>query len=142
MDQYALLNENSCVGYCNTDKEGRPIYIERVSKLKADIIFQNYTDQQLIDYYIQSYERQLNIIFPECSKAKGHLVDKTVTILDLKDVSVWKLLTGQVKHFINLSIGITQDNYPETLGKMFIINSGMLFSGVWALFKHTMDPIT
>lgn len=45
MDQYALLNENSCVGYCNTDKEGRPVYIERVSKLKADIIFQNYTDQ-------------------------------------------------------------------------------------------------
>lgn len=45
MDQYALLNENSCVGYCNTDKEGRPVYIERVSKLKADVIFQNYTDQ-------------------------------------------------------------------------------------------------
>ena len=41
-----------------------------------------------------------------------------------------------------MSIGITQDNYPETLGKMFIINSGMLFSGVWTIFKHTMDTVT
>lgn len=44
MDQYALLSENSCVGYANTDKEGRPVYIERVCKLNADIIFQNYSD--------------------------------------------------------------------------------------------------
>jgi hypothetical protein len=69
-------------------------------------------------------------------------VERTVTILDVKDVSYMKMFTGQVKHFLQLTIGITSNNYPETLGEMYIINSGMLFSMVWAFVKHLIDPVT
>lgn len=53
-----------------------------------------------------------------------------------------KILTGDVKHFLFLTIGITQKNYPETLGQMFIINAGYFFSAVWAIFKPFLDPVT
>jgi hypothetical protein len=37
----------------------------------------------------------------------GRRIDKTVTILDLDKVSVMSLLTGKVKDFLKLTIGIT-----------------------------------
>lgn len=53
-----------------------------------------------------------------------------------------KILTGDVKKFLNLTIGITQQNYPETLGQMFIINAGILFSATWVIIKPLLDPVT
>ena len=41
-----------------------------------------------------------------------------------------------------MTINISQDNYPETLGKMYIINAGMLFSAVWTIVKPFLDPVT
>lgn len=38
--------------------------------------------------------------------------------------------------------GIMQDNYPENLGKMFIVNAPMLFTGVWAMCKSFIDERT
>lgn len=84
----------------------------------------------------------MQIIFPECSRATGKTVDRTVTILDLKGVSLLKLVAGKVKHFLDLTAGITQKNYPETLGQMYIINAGYFFSTFWAVFKGILDPVT
>lgn len=36
MSKYDFLKRNSCVGYCNVDWEGRPVYIEWLKYLKAD----------------------------------------------------------------------------------------------------------
>lgn len=38
--------------------------------------------------------------------------------------------------------GIMQDNYPENLGKMYIVNAPMLFTGVWAIVKNFIDERT
>lgn len=107
MTKYEKLRSNTCVGYCNTDKFGRPVYIERLKFLKADELFSHYSDNEMVEYYIQSYERQMGVIFPECSKAANKRIDRTVTILDLDKVSVMSVLTGKVKAFLKLTIGIT-----------------------------------
>lgn len=142
MSKFDFLKANTCVGYCNTDKFGRPVYIERLKFLDAEKLFSHYTDEEMVQYYIQSYERQLGIIFPECSKISDKRVDRTVTILDLDEVSVMSVLTGKVKAFLQLTIGITQDNYPETLGQMFVINSGFMFKAAWTIIKPFLDPVT
>lgn len=41
-----------------------------------------------------------------------------------------------------MGIGITQDYYPEIMGKMYIINAGYLFSGIWAIVKLWIDPVS
>ena len=76
-----------------------------------------------------------------CSKTYGSRVDKTVTILDLKGISL-SHISKQVYNFIQIASTIAQNNYPECLGNMFIINSPMLFSGVWALIKGWLDKKT
>ncbi|EAR98487.2 CRAL/TRIO, amine-terminal domain protein (macronuclear) [Tetrahymena thermophila SB210] len=128
-------------GYHKTDKLGRPIYIERIGMLKLTQLFQVTTEERLIKYYIQSYEILLNRIFPTCSQAIGHRVDQTVTILDLKGIPM-KMLSKQVYNFIQLASKVAQENYPEILGRMFIVNAPMLFSGVWAVIKPWIDEKT
>ena len=39
-------------GYCNTDKLGRPVYIELVRGLKAKECFEKFSDDELVDYYV------------------------------------------------------------------------------------------
>lgn len=97
MSRYDLLKNLMCEGYCNVDKGGRPVYVIKANKLKADDVFKNYTEDELVLYYVQSYERMLNLIMPECSKNIGRRVDTCCTIIDLEGVPVMKLLGGKVK---------------------------------------------
>lgn len=52
MKQYDYLKELIAEGYSNVDKGGRPVYITRAKYLKVDEVFKNYTDQQLVNYYV------------------------------------------------------------------------------------------
>jgi hypothetical protein len=57
MDQFTNIKEHYCHGYYNTDKLGRPMYIEKVNELNPKEMFKNYTDEQFFLYYVQSYDR-------------------------------------------------------------------------------------
>ena len=129
-------------GYYGIDKKGRPIYIEQVNSLRSTDMFAKYTDEQLSKYYMQSYERMLHIIFPECSRVAGRRIDSSVAIMDLKDANLLKLFSGKIKAFMMIAINIAQDFYPECLGSMYIINAGFFFSGCWAVVKGWVDPKT
>jgi hypothetical protein len=142
MKQYDLLKTLYAHGYYNTDRLGRPIYIEEVRKLQADQMFKSYNDDQLTKYYVQSYERLLHIIFPECSRAAGRRVEQSCAIVELKDVAILKLFGGKIKAFMNIAINIGQNYYPECMGQMFILHAGFLFSGIWAVVKGWVDPKT
>ena len=52
------------------------------------------------------------------------------------------MATPTVYRFMKLAASVTQDNYPETLGKMFIINAPMLFSVIWTVAKAFIDKKT
>jgi len=127
--------------YFRTDRKGRPIYIERVGQLKLQNLFKVTTQDRLVKYYCQSYERLLKDIFPGCSKAAGQPVAQTCTILDLKGGSM-SMMSSQVYNFVQLASKLGQDYYPEILGQMFIVNAPMLFTGVWAVIKPWIDEKT
>lgn len=128
-------------GYHQTDKAGRPIYIERIGKLKIDEVFKATSEERLLRYYIQSYELLIHNLLPACTLAKGQVVDQTCTILDLKDGGM-SMATKKVYRFIQIASKMCQDNYPEILGKMYIVNAPMLFSGVWCIIKPWLDQRT
>ena len=142
MSKYSKLREIYVHGYYHTDKQGRPVYIERTKMMKISACFAEYTEDELIDYHIQSYERLINVVMPACSKAADKRIEKTLTIMDFSGVNAFKLFVGKTKAFVKLATDIAQDHYPEILGNMYIINTGYLFSGLWALVKPWIDPKT
>ena len=51
-------------------------------------------------------------------------------------------LKAKSKEIVKLAIDIGQDNYPEVMGKMFIVNSPFLFTGAWAVISPFIDAKT
>lgn len=52
ISKFAQLRQLTCNGYYNTDKFGRPIYIEKVSGLKEKEVFKSYDEPTLALYYV------------------------------------------------------------------------------------------
>lgn len=89
-----------------------------------------------------SNRRLIHLIFPICSQVAGRRIEKSMTIMDLKGVSIMSLFFGKIKTFTKIAAKIAQDYYPEILGKMFIVNSGFMFRGIWGVVSMWIDKKT
>ncbi len=49
---------------------------------------------------------------------------------------------SQSYDFVKPASELAQNNYPEILGNMFIINAPLLFTGIWAIVKMWIDDKT
>lgn len=128
-------------GYHKTDKQGRPIYIQHLGQVNLKTLTSITTEERMLQYHIQEYERCLRYIFPICSKIAGHQICTTFTILDLKGVGL-RHLTGETKRILNKIVDIDSNNYPETLGQTLIINAPSVFKMLWSVVKPMLDVRT
>ena len=126
--------------YHKTDKLGRPIYIELISKLKISEVFKITTHERMLKYYIKEYERT-KYRFSACTRAYGKIIEQSLTIIDVDGVGMG-ILKGRTKEFIKIAANLGQNYYPEMLGTMFLINSGFFFNAVWTICKGFVDEKT
>lgn len=73
-------------GYYNVDRLGRPVTIQHLGQVQPKRINQITTEDRMVRYHIQEYERFLKKIAPVCSKLAGRHIDQTTAILDVKGV--------------------------------------------------------
>jgi hypothetical protein len=62
-------------------------------------------------------------------------------ILDLKDGSS-KLFNAEIRSIVQEATAVSQDYFPETMAKMFILNAPFWFRGAWFVIKQFIDSKT
>ncbi|KPM36269.1 Sec14 cytosolic factor [Neonectria ditissima] len=126
--------------YHKTDKDGRPIYIETLGGIDLTAMYKITTAERMLTNLAVEYERVADPRLPACSHKAGSLQETCCTIMDLKGVSLGK--APQVYSYVKQASVISQNYYPERLGKLYLINAPWGFSTVWSMMKGWLDPVT
>ncbi|CAN8105047.1 unnamed protein product [Discula destructiva] len=126
--------------YHKTDKDGRPVYIEQLGKVDLNAMNKITTGDRMLTNLAVEYERVADPRLPACSRKAGHLLETCCTIMDLKGVGLGK--APSVYGYLKSASNMSQNYYPERLGKLYVINAPWGFSTIWSVVKGWIDPVT
>jgi hypothetical protein len=98
------------------------------------------TGDRMLQNLVVEYEKVADPRLPACSRKAGKLLETCCTIMDLKGVGISRV--SSVYGYVRQASAISQDHYPERLGKLYLINAPWGFSGVWSVVKGFLDPVT
>ncbi|KAJ3016036.1 cytosolic factor, phosphatidylinositol/phosphatidylcholine transfer protein [Thoreauomyces humboldtii] len=126
--------------YHKTDRQGRPVYVEQLGGVDVKQLFAVTDIDRMLKNHVYEYEKLVNYRLPACSKKAGHYIEQSCTILDMKGVYITQF--PSVANLVKQVSAYAQNYYPEMLGKMYIINAPMLFTGVWSIVKGFLDEVT
>jgi hypothetical protein len=60
------------------------VYIQLLGKIDINTLKQITTEERMIKFHIQEYERCGKVIMPVCSRLAGQQIDQTFGIMDVK----------------------------------------------------------
>ncbi|ORM41563.1 Phosphatidylinositol/phosphatidylcholine transfer protein SFH2 [Babesia sp. Xinjiang] len=128
-------------GFHGVDRLGRPIYIERMGQGSCTKLLQNLSTEQLTRYYVQRYEYLTHVMMPAASMKHGKPVEQLLTLVDLRGFSISQINT-KLRAFLTAMSAVTQNYYPEMLGKLLFINASTFFSALWQILSPLLDAKT
>lgn len=116
------------------------MYIEQMGKIDLAAMYKITTPERMLQNLAVEYEKVGDPRLPACSRKAGSLLETCCTIMDMKGVGIGKI--PSVYSYVGQASAMSQNYYPERLGKMYLINAPWGFSTVFGIIKGWLDPIT
>ncbi|KAF9242594.1 CRAL-TRIO domain-containing protein [Melanogaster broomeanus] len=113
--------------------KGRPVNIQFFGGLNFPELYKHVTPEQHWEAIVVTADTLLRDILPAASRAAGHLVEHSFVIIDLKGFGLSQF--WQAKSIIQTSFQMSQDYYPETTGRIAIVNAPSSFAFIWSVVK-------
>jgi len=140
-EQIEAIKKSYPHGFHKYDKQGRPIYIERVGHMDQKALLDVISVEDMMKFHVQTMEYARTTLFAKASERAGGVIDQQLTIVDLDGLGLSHL--GRVTYsFLNGVADIDQNYYPEVLGKMYIINAPWTFKAAWAVIRPWLNEGT
>ena len=125
-------------GFLGRDRDGYPIYLERVGKNDLLALHEAAGAPAFLSYVCYLHEAQERVM-RAASAASGADRHKLTVIVDLAGYRVAGPATLRV--FFERT-RLEEDHYPEIVRRIIIINAPTLFASVWALVERFVDAGT
>jgi len=126
--------------YHGVDRDGRPIYIEKVGQVDFNKLLVVANEDELLRSLVFSYEQLEQKRLPACSRTFGHLIETFNVIFDLK--GLWLSSIPSVFHLVKQVANISALCLPKRLHKFYILNAPWGFYQVFNASKHFLDATT
>jgi hypothetical protein len=126
--------------YHNSDKEGRPIYIEKTGLIATAAL----ADEKLLnpDHFMHSHIYGVELMqrrMYEMSLARGERVNGITTILDFNGLGFQHRNCMQV---LKKCLDFDKKYYPEYLGKLYVVNSPWVAPYLFQAVQVFLDEVT
>ncbi|KAJ1918705.1 hypothetical protein H4219_002427 [Mycoemilia scoparia] len=137
-----LLRTNQYFGggcWHKFDKEGHPVYIERIGRYSAKQIPKHCASSEVLEMHYIFQEFLTQVLLKECSKKAGHEIDKQVVIFDCTGLSLG-MLHWPALNMLQELLSSDQLYYPERMYKTYLVNAPSMFVTAWNIVKSWLDP--
>ena len=142
-------------GAKGTDRQGRPIVYKQMGQLDYNILSkdtrfatpQRTNIENLVLWEATAAARLMHYILPQCTVDSQYHVENYVGIIDLNGLGInnpnwWTNFTKELKDLLLSGIKVCSEQFPDTLGVMFIINAPLSFNVAWGIISKFLDSVT
>lgn len=126
-----VLNTYFPGAWHHTDKDGKPLYVLRLGHMDIKGLVKTIGEQGLIDLALHICEEGLQLI-EEATTTREEPVLNWCLLCDLEGLSMRHLWRPGLKVLFQI-IEIVENNYPETMGKVFITRAPRIFPIAWTI---------
>ena len=124
------------------DKTGRPVLYKQYGKFDASTVKKlcGGSFDNVVKYHIWEQEACARLCLAQSKKTQT-IVETVSIVVDLEDMTLTQV-TGEFMTLIKLLAAVDSNQYPETTGRIFILNASTSFHVVWAMVKPWIVPAT
>lgn len=128
-------------GLCGHDKEDRPVYYDPIGCIDPQGIARSSSREDLFFSRIYQAEKIVEHLLPEVRARTGKAIYGVTFVYDMQHFGKKHMWRPSLEFYGDLARTCEQ-NYPETIGIVFIINAPAIFPVVFNLLKPLFNPAT
>lgn len=129
--QSAVVTKHFPGAWHQTDKDGRPIYILRLGHMDVKGLLKSIGEDGLLKLALHICEEGLQLI-QQATINSGKPLLSWCLLCDLEGLSMRHLWRPGLKALLRI-IETVEKNYPETMGRVFIVRAPRVFPIAWTI---------
>lgn len=133
------LEENYRTTLYSQTNDGKLVIIERWGDVDYSGLIKKYSEEVLVRHFLRTYMKAIHCCFYKLSEHYDTIKDYFIFLVDLKGLSVSKILSSDIIKIAKLLTTSTADNFPEMMCKTFFINSPYMFTFAWKIARIWLD---
>jgi hypothetical protein len=121
------------------DKQRRPVLYKQYGGFDCPELLQLTSVERIAQYHVWEQEACMRLCMLQSLKS-GYLVETITAVIDVGGMHMGQV-NSSFMAIVKVISEIDQKQYPETLGRFFIINTPYVFPMVWRMVKAFLDPV-